>query len=166
MRAELERAVAAALVVALGGCAMTPTYFRANESRLSNYDVCRAWQTSSRSGDYGFASEVGRAASERGFDRSQCDDLVAHQQRKAAAVIGALLLVGAGVAASRSGGGGSYVPSFQPNGIDTSWDWNQFRDQNGMFVWACRGVQTGQFAVHERCFGRLQVDSRWPAPNL
>ena len=165
-RRAAERAIAAAVAIALSGCAMTPNYFRANESRLSNFEVCRTWQSASQSSDSSFAVDVGRAANMRGFDRAQCDHLVAEQQRKAAAVIGALLLVGAGVAAARSssGGGGYYVPRFQPNAVDTSWDWDQFRDQNGALVWACRGVQSGQFAIHERCFGRMQVDARWPGP--
>lgn len=162
----VERATVAIVALAMGGCAMTPTYFRANESHLSSFEVCKAWQTASQSGDYSFAVDVGRAANLRGFDRAQCDEMVAMQQRKAAAFIGALLLVGAGVAAARSsgGGGGYYVPRYQPNATDTSWDWDQFRDENGALVWACRGMQTGQFALTERCFGRLQVDMRWPGP--
>lgn len=167
-RRTVERLVALAVAASLASCAMTPTYFRDNQARLTNYDVCREWQLAGKAGDYAFAAEVGRVANLRGMDRSQCDQLVADQQRKAAAVIGALLLVGAGVAAARSNGGGGsyYAPHYQPQAIDIEWDWDQFRDQYGATVWACRGVQTGQFAVHDRCFGRLQVDTRWPGPNL
>ena len=103
-RLKAERTIAATVAVLLCGCTMTPNYFRANESRLSNFEVCRTWQSASQSADSSFSADVGRAANLRGLDRAQCDQLVIEQQRKAAAVIGALLLVGAGVAAARSGG--------------------------------------------------------------
>ena len=165
---RMQRLIATVLAAALSGCAMTPTYFRANESRLSNFEVCRTWQGAAQGSDYTFAADVARSANMRGLDRAQCDQLVTDQKRKAAAVVGALLLIGAGVAAARSsgGGGGYYAPRFQPSAVDVEWDWDQFRDQQGLFVWACRGVQTGQFATHDKCFGRLQTDFRWPGPNL
>lgn len=46
---------------------------------------------------------------------------------------------------------------------DFDWDWDQFYNQNGQLVWACRGVQTAQFAEPARCAFKPQTDLRWPA---
>lgn len=53
-------------------------------------------------------------------------------------------------------GGAGYSPPH-----DYEWDWDQFYNQ-GSLVWACRGVQTGQFAEQSRCQHKYQVDYRWP----
>ena len=45
---------------------------------------------------------------------------------------------------------------------DRSWAWDQFQDQRGVLVWACRGMQTGQFAFHVRCRDQPQHDMTWP----
>ena len=48
---------------------------------------------------------------------------------------------------------------------DHEWDWDSFYNQ-GQHVWACRGVQTGQFAEYEHCSDKIQTDDRWPGPDL
>ena len=71
---------------------------------------------------------------------------------------GLAISAGAGYAASRPDG-------LQPGrqlGVDTAWDWDQFADENGRWVWACRGVQTGQFADDHYCRGLVRIDGRWP----
>ena len=45
---------------------------------------------------------------------------------------------------------------------DTDWAWDQFHHSTGSLVWACRGIQTGQFAKHTRCAGKSKNDYRWP----
>ncbi len=45
---------------------------------------------------------------------------------------------------------------------DTDWAWDQFHHSTGSLVWACRGIQTGQFAEHTRCAGKSKNDNRWP----
>lgn len=65
---------------------------------------------------------------------------------------------GAGYLASRPGA----LQSPRPMVIDSAWDWDQFIDENGRWVWACRGIQTGQFAHDSYCQGLIKVDSRWP----
>jgi len=37
---------------------------------------------------------------------------------------------------------------------DVDWDWDQFYHSTGSLVWACRGIQTGQFADLYRCSGK------------
>ena len=71
------------------------------------------------------------------------------------------LIVGAVVAAASSGGGGggTYVPAASS---DYQWQWDGFRNGYGALQWACRGVQTGQFADAYHCSGQLQMDDTWP----
>jgi hypothetical protein len=74
-----------------------------------------------------------------------------------AAVVSAVI-----VAAARSGGGsggGGYAG-------DSQWDWDLFNNAYGQATWACRGVQTGQFADLWRCNGLTKTDYRWPGPDL
>lgn len=44
---------------------------------------------------------------------------------------------------------------------DYEWDWDEFYYDNSL-VWACRGVQTGQFAEQSNCAYKVKVDFRWP----
>lgn len=74
--------------------------------------------------------------------------------KKAAAVAAIGLVVLA--AASGGGVGGGYKPA----AVDYDWDWDMFIN-NGRYQWACRGLQTGQFAEQSRCAYKIQVD-RWP----
>lgn len=46
--------------------------------------------------------------------------------------------------------------------IDVDWQWDEFYGPNGQLVWACRGVQTGQFAFEDKCANRAKVDIFWP----
>lgn len=52
------------------------------------------------------------------------------------------------------------------NRIDTEWDWDEFYGQEGRLVWACRGVQTGQFAEQFNCNYLPKSDFRWPDKHL
>lgn len=46
--------------------------------------------------------------------------------------------------------------------VDYSWRWDLFRDQYGYRQWACRGMQTGQFAEEYKCASQLKADFTWP----
>ena len=46
---------------------------------------------------------------------------------------------------------------------DIDWAWDQFHHSTGSLVWACRGMQTGQFAEHTRCAGKSKNDDHWPS---
>ncbi len=48
------------------------------------------------------------------------------------------------------------------NAADQEWDWDGFYNEYRQIVWACRGVQTGQFAFDERCAFKTKTDYRWP----
>ena len=52
----------------------------------------------------------------------------------------------------------------EPNrqNVDTNWDWDQFYNKSNLLVWACRGVQTGQFAPLNKCSYKNKNDQRWP----
>ncbi len=53
------------------------------------------------------------------------------------------------------------LPILNTETVDVDWDWDGF-DNQGNYVWVCRGVQTGQFAEYAHCDGDLKVDDRWP----
>lgn len=76
-------------------------------------------------------------------------------------ILTGVVVLGAAVAASKGGGGGG---AYQPEDYD--WDWDQFYNQYRVLVWACRGVQTGQFAELERCSYKYKTDLRWPKKSL
>ena len=72
-------------------------------------------------------------------------------------------------------GGGDYFDCMSVNSVsdgikkynqkrsrDYEWAWDQFYHSNGSLVWACRGVQTGQFAEKINCLGKPKNDYRWP----
>jgi hypothetical protein len=74
-----------------------------------------------------------------------------------------ILGVAAAVAAAKGGGGSGYAapPQFAPT--DYEWDWDLFYNQYRQLTWACRGVQSGQFAELDKCQYKLKVDQRWPS---
>jgi hypothetical protein len=70
----------------------------------------------------------------------------------------ALVAVGAAVYyGAKKGGAGGQLAQVS----DYDWDWDQFYQQ-GSLVWACRGIQTGQFADQSKCAYKAQTDFRWP----
>jgi len=79
------------------------------------------------------------------------------QDRQKWAIVAAAFAVGAvAYSVARNGGGGGGTAA-----ADYDWDWDQFYNAN-MLVWACRGIQTGQFAEESRCAYKVKTDYRWP----
>lgn len=79
-----------------------------------------------------------------------------------AVAIGVGIFLGAVIiaAARHSGSGGGYsAPAFS---ADTDWAWDEFYNKNRQLVWACRGIQTGEFALESHCFGKFKSDWQWP----
>ena len=74
-------------------------------------------------------------------------------------VLGAAAAVAAAREVGKAGGGG-YSPATTT--VDYDWAWDQFRNEYGQLVWACRGKQTGQFALNERCQFKPANDFTWP----
>ena len=95
-------------------------------------------------------------------------------QKKALLVVGAVVAVAAvAYVACKDGGcggGGGYAPASNYSTVETatvtdySWEWDEFY-RYGSLVWACRGVQTGQFAHNYRCAGKTKTDWKWPAKS-
>lgn len=159
-----QRPLAIALVAAqLVGCASAPT---ASDSS-SNHEVCKAIA----------AADVGTPAFQnamyqyrrRDLSDGQCQELAKiHSSNIARTALGAAAAIAVGallVGSAKRGGGGSFAP--QPATVmDFEWDWDRFRGQNGMLVWVCRGVQTGQFALDDKCMWRPKNDFRWPGDEF
>ena len=55
--------------------------------------------------------------------------------------------------------GGGQPPVAQQR--DWDWAWDQFY-KDGYLVWACRGMQTGQFAEEWHCSPKVKTDYAWP----
>lgn len=154
-----QKITAGLVALATTGCAMNPTQFQSLKDKFSNTDVCSAAKDAAESGDQSFMDMVNAEMTARSLHPNECERLLQARANTLAAI--GLIVVGAAAvaAASRGGGGNSYAPT-----TDYSWDWDQFYDQSGQLVWACRGKQTGQFAEHSNCSGRPYIDATWPGP--
>lgn len=151
-----ERWISTVALLTLAGCAVSPERFRSERYSLSNTQVCRTAISSAAEKDPSFNYDVWQEAQRRGLTGQDCRALINEQN----VGIGVAAILGAAIiAASRGGGGGGYNPA----AYDTEWDWDQFYNEYRQLVWACRGVQTGQFAEAYRCSGKWQTDARWPS---
>lgn len=155
-----NKAIALTLCGLMAGCAVTPERLRSNPQSVSDADLCRALEGGEAKRDPTFMYDIRIQMSRRWISDEQCGQIVS----KSNAAIGAGFLLGAAlVAASRGAGdGGGGSNSYAAQQYDTEWDWDQFYNQYRQLVWACRGVQTGQFADNWHCAGKAQIDWRWP----
>jgi hypothetical protein len=161
MRNSRQAACAVAACVAMTGCAVRPAVFYKDPYGVGDTRLCRTSDAAVKSGDSRYVQSVQAELDRRGITPAQCQQL--ERDQTGAIVVGSLLVVAAVAAARAGGSGGGGTPS-NSYVSDYEWDWDQFRNQYGQFVWACRGVQSGQFADNSKCFGKFQVDSRWPGP--
>lgn len=154
--------------VAVTGCATRPERLVGNLYGASDAEVCQAaaeaseWQLQSHR--VAVYEEYGR----RELSSARCESILAERSQNRA-VAGIAILAGALlVAAARRGGGASQSTASQPLAqqsgptVDYEWEWDQFYNQASQPIWACRGVQTGQFANEQRCFGKAKIDWKWP----
>lgn len=143
---------------------MSPKQFESSKFGMTDSQVCRVVPDMHKSPDVSFATSVSAELDRRGLTSAGCADMVAKENQRAALVLGAILLGAAAVAVARSGGSGGSTYAPASYNTDTTWAWDQFRDQFGSLIWACRGRQTGQFADQWRCAGQFQSDYTWPGP--
>jgi hypothetical protein len=156
--ARLKRCMAWLAALATSSCALNPLQFQSMRTKLSNLDVCRTWVQTSAGPDRAFELQVRNEAVSRLLDFPGCQAMVEKADNDTKLALGAILLVGLAVAAAKSGGGGGGPAE----AVDLEWDWDLFYNEYRQLVWACRGVQTGQFADAWRCAGKAKVDTRWP----
>lgn len=158
----MKRTIVGLLCVSLTACAMSPRYFYENRETLSDSRICRTWISAlQQNAPASYTFDIGQEADRRGYTLDRCSDKVA-KENTAAAIVGGAALVGAAIAASRRSGGGA-VGGGASTVQDYEWDWDEFFDASYRLVWACRGVQTGQFAEQWHCNGKAQTDWRWPS---
>lgn len=156
-----RRTVSAAACVALVSCAVTPQEFYANRTSYSPVQVCRIW----REGDDTVGAAAAQEAARRGLSVERCRALLAEADKNSqAAVLGGVFLLS--LLAIAAGGSGAPPSAIAPVHVDTEWAWDQFYNEQNVLVWACRGVQTGQFHPLVRCQYLPQVDARWPGQRL
>lgn len=155
----MKKTVSAALLVSiLSGCAVSRSAFYENRHAVSDTKLCHALAGNDAKNDADFSSDLHAEASRRGLSTSDCET----KKRNQALAVGAGVLLGAAIiAVAKKGGGGYYAPTAN-NVRDTQWEWDEFRDESGYLVWACRGVQSGRFSDQHHCNGKFQSDYRWP----
>ena len=140
----------------LVGCATSKPNFYSDRTAASNAGICRAIREATTVGDSEYGSDLRKELGRRGVSFTSCDQILRDQ----AVAIGAGVLVAvAVVAAARNagGGGGGYGGAY-----DYDWEWDAFYSSSYQMVWACRGVQTGQFADGFKCQAKQKTDWKWP----
>lgn len=143
----------------LSGCAVQSSHlFDQRKSTLSDGEVCRSYLHGLEHDDFGLMRNAQIEAINRGFDVSSCKNKVQNENVKIIAV--AALTTAVAIAAKNSGKGNAPATPSQP--IDFEWDWDQFYNEDRQLVWACRGVQTGQFSTLDKCTFKTKTDYRWP----
>lgn len=151
------------IVCYLTGCAgVSPKTFYENPSEASEYEICKS--LSEKYQDSYFAADLRRELDRRNFPEYQCADTIKKRNNAVAAalVIGLTAVAVAASARNGGGGGGEYASSSPVSQTDYDWEWDAFYGSNGMLVWACRGVQTGQLAEQYHCAYKVKSDWKWP----
>lgn len=163
MNQPLQKSVAAILVtVIVSGCAANAENFYRQRQTMSDVQLCRTYESSEQKtfqaqsvNNEIFANDVRVELNSRNLSADQYKKIVTGQN----VAIGAGAILGAAlIAIARRNGGGGGGNAYR----DTDWDWDEFYDGSHRLVWACRGVQTGQFADSYHCAGKPQTDERWP----
>lgn len=154
-RAAISAAVALALASA--SCTTSQQALTKNPSAVSTSALCR---TLSSTKDAKFQDDLYAELVRRSVTLAQCADMIRKQNQAIAAGI-AIAAVGAAVAVCSNNdcGGGGYV---RPNYYQGA-DWDEFYNPYPQLVWACRDIATGRFVDYSSCYGKAQVDWRWPA---
>lgn len=165
MKTVFKKLISATVALTLvSGCAVSSSEFYRQRLTMSNAQLCRTFASSEdkvfqeQSVDNEiFANDVRVEINRRNLSHMECKQIVSGQNLAigAGALLGAALIA---VARRNGGGGGGGGPAK----YDTEWDWDEFYNGYHQLVWACRGVQTGQFADEYHCAGKLQTDNRWP----
>ncbi|GAA6141937.1 hypothetical protein [Hydrogenophaga sp. 5NK40-0174] len=154
--------LAVSIAMALSGCAVSRAQFNREKHSLRDDEVCRASLAARKATDFDYQDEIGEELMRRGIPFESCSSIVATADRRAAAAFVGVLAAATVVAAARhqGSGGGAYYGG-APHDYD--WAWDQFYDQHGNLVWACRGRQSGQFSHLDQCRFKLKADNTWPS---
>lgn len=162
MGSSAQRLAALIAACLLGtGCAVSSASFYRNPGNASILQLCKTVRSQEARSNAKFRADVLTALQRRGISQPRCQELISEQRAAVAAGLAAGALVY--VAAQDGGGaGGTGSSAYSASKTDYDWDWDQFTDEYGNLVWACRGVQTGQFAEAFRCQFDVKDDYRWP----
>jgi hypothetical protein len=157
----MRKLVALLTIAAItAGCTTSSESFYKDRSKGDKTSLCRAYLKASTEA---FRQDIGNELARRGVFPTECQTIVQKQNTAIAAGV-ALAVVGAvavACASSSCGGGGGYS---RPNAYSGGYgaDWDQFYNQYGQLVWACRDISSGQFTYQSECYGMAQTDYRWP----
>jgi len=159
----MRRLIALLTIAAIAsGCTTSSESFYKDKSKGDKTSLCRAYMKASNET---FRQDLGNELARRGVFPTECQTIVQRQNTAIAAGV-ALAVVGAVAVAcanSNCGGGGYSKPNAYSGGDGA--DWDEFYDQYGQLVWACRDIGTGQFTYKSECYGLAQTDFRWPSKS-
>lgn len=151
------RALSAALALSVAGCASVSADLRTP----ANEELCRSYLVAEKVGDFEVEQERVKEMTARSLSRSDCSRMVGPSAlQRTVVALGTTVLAGAvlylairGLASGNTAG----------SSADHQWDWDLFFDERGQLTWACRGVQSGEFADLNRCHLKAKTDARWPS---
>lgn len=148
---------AAIFALASASCTTSQEALNKNPQAVSTFALCRSYATAS---NQGFRDDLYTELARRSVTPQQCADMIRKQNQAIAAGV-AIAAVGAAIAvcSNNNCAGGGYV---RPN-YHQGADWDEFYNQYGQLVWACRDISSGQFVDYGNCYGKAQTDWRWPA---
>lgn len=152
-----RQTLATVFSLVFASCTTSHQALNKNPASVSTSALCRSL-TSTK--DVAFQQSLYVELTRRSVSPSQCVEMVTKQNQAIVAGL-AVAALGAAVAVCANndcGGGGGYTPNY-----DRGADWDQFYNQYGQLVWACREIGTGQFTYEYNCSGKIQSDWRWPS---
>lgn len=153
----MKRIVSLLTIAAIcAGCTTSSESFYKDKTKGDKTSICRAYlKTQSAT----FRQDLEVELTRRNIYPGDCLGYVKAQNAAIVAGVAIALVGAAAIACANSssgcrGGGGGY---------STGSDWDQFYNQYGQLVWACRDIGTGRFTYEYACSGLPQTDYRWPA---
>ncbi len=152
-----KTAAVIASVALASGCTTSSKEFYKNPSKPESMSLCRTYL---QTNDGTYKSDVASELARRRVDVRQCKPAVDQENAKiAAGIIVAAAVVGVAAACANNGGCGG------GGGYSNATDWDQFYNQYGQLVWACREIYTGRFTYESNCYGQPMNDLRWPSKS-
>ena len=165
MNSGWKTSVVVAVAAFCHGCTVSPEQFEREKYTLRDDEVCRAQIKAVSEGNWDFQEPLDKDLARRGVNPLSCPSIVQNANNRTGAAV-SLLAIGAALAlASRPPSPAGYAPppAYRQPPPDFDWAWDLFFNEHYALVWACRGVQTGQFADLERCNFKPKNDFRWPS---
>ncbi|MGH6860038.1 MAG: hypothetical protein ACRECY_07275 [Phyllobacterium sp.] len=152
----MKRIVSLLTIAAISsGCTTSSESFYKDKTKGDKTSICRAYL---KTQDPAFRQDIEVELTRRGVSAFDCAAIVKAQNTAIAAGVAVALVGAVAVACANSSGG-----CRGGGGYSAGSDWDEFYNQYGQLVWACRDIGTGRFTYQYAWSGLPQTDYRWPA---